>query len=104
VTYKVHIQPSAEADFEDAFGWISLQAPRNAVRWITDLYSAIASLENFPQRCRLAPESPCRDREIRHLVFGNYRILFTVYANSVVVLHLRHAAQQPLPPDEMTLP
>ena len=34
--------------------------------------------------------------EIRQLVHGAYRILFTIAKDTVYVLHIRHGARQPL--------
>lgn len=51
------------------------------------------SLECFPLRCPVAPESAFLDRHIRHYVYKSHRILFTVEedAGVVRVLHIRHA-------------
>ena len=61
----------------------------DAVRSALD---AAATLEAFPGRCRLAPENGPFEFEIRQLLYGNYRLLFTVRDDTVVILHVRHRA------------
>ncbi|MCP4545517.1 MAG: type II toxin-antitoxin system RelE/ParE family toxin, partial [bacterium] len=36
--------------------------------------------------------------EIRHLIYGSYRVLYTIDENSVHVLHVRHGARRYLKP------
>ena len=44
MTYRVHIQPSAEADLEDAYRWIAEDAPLAAARWYKGLIETINTL------------------------------------------------------------
>lgn len=69
---------------------------------------AIDSLAVLPTRCALATETVFFDDEIRQLLYGKgsqrYRILFTIRRGVVIVLFIRHSAQdwvQPAtdPPD-----
>jgi plasmid stabilization system protein ParE len=53
------------------------------------------ALEQFPHRCPLAPESG-PELEIRQLLYGRYRVLFTITSDTVYVLHIRHGARQQL--------
>jgi len=50
----------------------------------------------MPRRCRVAPEDEVLRCDLRQLLYGNYRILFTVSdaTRTVFVLHVRHAARQ----------
>lgn len=75
-------------------------SPEKATFWNFDIQDAIDSLQNFPFRCPLAPESETFGTAIRHLIFGKYRILFTVIDETVFVLRVRHSAQDVLRPDE----
>ena len=82
MTYRVIIQPEAEAELDAAYRWIYEQAPHAASQWFAGIVEAILSLEQFPQRCPLAPENAHFTAEIRQLLYGRrryaYRILFTV--------------------------
>lgn len=61
---------------------------------------AIASLNTFPERCPLAPESGSFPFEVRQLLYGHkphvYRILFTIDEQVVKILHIRHARRRPI--------
>ena len=96
--YRVLIDPKAAAEIEEACVWLAEQAPRAASRWFNNLHEAIQSLQDFPRRCALAPETRGFDREIRQLLFGRrggmYRILFSISGRTVQVLRVRHAARR----------
>ncbi|HBE21692.1 MAG TPA: hypothetical protein DEG17_09090 [Cyanobacteria bacterium UBA11149] len=64
-----------------------------------DLQDAIASLQQFPSRCSVAPEAATIGREIRQLWVGKkrtYRILFVVQGDTIAILHIRHCRQASL--------
>ncbi len=61
---------------------------------------AFRSKERNPLCCQLAPESAFFKEEIRQLIYGKYRILFTVEGETVFVLRVRHGAQDYLKPEE----
>ena len=99
MNYGVITEPQAESDVAEAYRWIAKESPVNAARWTQSIQNAMNSLEHFPQRCPLAPETEAFAREIRQLVYGNYRILFTIQATTVYVLHVRHGARRHLRPN-----
>ena len=94
---RVIILPSAERDIEDAYLWLAERDEETAVRWYNRLLAVIFSLETFPDRCPLAPESRFFKSEIRQIFHGRrqhkYRILFDTRGDTVRVLHLRHGAR-----------
>lgn len=77
------VEKEAEEDLKDAAQWMARYTPEKASLWYFDAFSAIESLENFPARCPLAPERSKFGAEIRHLIFGKYRILFTIEDETV---------------------
>ena len=95
--FEVFILPSAERDIGDAYEWSAERDEAAANRWFNRLAEAMRSLETFPDRAPLAPESKFSQREIRELFHGRrhdkYRILFTVAEREVDVLHVRHGAR-----------
>ena len=107
-THRVIIQPSAEAEIEQAYLRIAAEAPETAARWYYGLLNAIESLSEHPQRCSVAPENDAFEYEIRHLLYGRkgrrYRVLLTVVGDTVHVLHFRHWAQQPMAAREILAP
>jgi plasmid stabilization system protein ParE len=98
--FTVIITPDAEQEMEDAYLWLLPQTDQHAPLWYNGLIEAILSLENMPGRCPLAPESAAVNaEEIRQLLYGTpphlYRILFSIRSETVVILHVRHAARNP---------
>lgn len=61
---------------------------------------AFRSLEKNPLRCPPAPESVFFEEETSQLVYGKYRILFTVEGETVYVLRVRHSARVYLKPED----
>lgn len=98
--YQVIIQSSAQKAIEETYLWFSNDSSRKARIWLEGLYKAILSLENMPFRCSLAFENNFFNEEIRQLIYGKgrnaYRIIFTIVDNSVQILFVRHAAQEPI--------
>jgi plasmid stabilization system protein ParE len=95
--WNVIVELPAQRDIAEAHLWLAEQAPDAADRWFDSIYDTIGSLEIFPERCPLAPESEFLNSEIREIFHGRrqykYRILFTVSENEVHVLHVRHGAR-----------
>jgi toxin ParE1/3/4 len=92
-TFRVEIAEPAEADIEQAHDWLNAESAEAAERWIDGLLAAIETLCKMPRRCPFAPENSDHIEEIRQLLYGQYRILFTVDAQRVIVLHVRHSAR-----------
>jgi len=106
--WNVIVELPAQRDIAEARLWLAEREPDAAERWFNSIYDTIGSLEIFPERCPLAPESKPLNAEIREIFHGRrqhkYRILFTVSGNEVHVLHVRHGARLMLgesqPPEE----
>jgi plasmid stabilization system protein ParE len=95
--YDVLVQPTADADIEAAYLYLFRHAaPDRAVTWYNRLEEAISTLDRMPRRCPIAPEDEFFAEEIHHLLVRPYRVLFTIRAKEVHVLHVRHMAQHVL--------
>ena len=95
--YRVEISPSALADAEESFRWIYGKSPSDAATWFSNLLKTIDTLEEFPRRCSLAPESEELGKEIRQLLFmmhhSTYRILFEIAGDEVRIYRIRHGSR-----------
>ena len=100
-TFRVEPTVEALADTDEAFQWIYKQAPEAALRWYEGLFAAVESLSENPFRCSLALENPYFAVEIRQLIYGRYRVIFTVSDRVVYVLRVRHSARMHLSPDAL---
>lgn len=97
--FRVEIAPQAVFDIDSIFETLRRSAPKAARDWLDGLEDAIATLTDMPARCPLAPENDYFHVEIRQLLYGRYRILFTIAApDEVWIVHVRHAARQVLKP------
>lgn len=90
--YRVNIKPTAEKDLEQRYLQIAEESPENALRWYLGLIEAIEQLDVMVERCPIAPEDTDLQLGIRHLIVGNYRVLYWINGYQVDVLHIRHSA------------
>ena len=95
--WSVIVELPAQEDIAEAHRWLAERDSEAADRWFNSLYDKLDSLEMFPERCPLAPESQFFSAEIREAFHGRrqhkYRILLTVTEDEVHILHVRHGAR-----------
>ena len=101
MVFHVKVSSRAKRDLISIFDWLLKQgAGETGLRWFEGLQKAIASLEQNPRRCTLAPESESLPQEVRQLLYGGkphvYRTLFTTNEQTVMVLGVRHGRRLPL--------
>jgi toxin ParE1/3/4 len=99
--HKVLLTPQVKQDIEAAYLYIRADSPEAARRWRIRLRDLIRTLSFFPQRHEIAAEARDCEVELRQMLYGNYRVLYTVDADTVKVHGLRHGARRPLRPDEL---
>ena len=99
--YQIELSSRAQRDIEMSFSRIHDDAPINAVNWRRGLETKLQLLTRMPTVFGAAPENRDSASEIRQLIYGRYRILFTIEAESVFVLTIRHGARQFLKPGEI---
>ncbi len=92
--YRIDIKPTAENDIESRYLQIALESPQNAVQWYLDIIEAIEKLNSLAERCPIAPEDTDIQKGIRHLILGNYRVLYLINQDVVEVLHVRHGRME----------
>ena len=94
--YPVVFEESAQADVRRSYDWgCRIWGKREAKRWVRQLRSAIfKQLSLVPKGFPLAPEDDKFSEEIRQMVVGRYRVLFTIRKRKVHVLHVRGAHVQ----------
>lgn len=92
--YRIDIKPTAENDLESRYLQIAEDSPQNAIRWYLDIIEAIEKLDTLAERCPIAPEDIDLQKGIRHLILGNYRVLYLINQSVVEVLHVRHSKME----------
>lgn len=71
--------------------WIAVDHPDSASRIVEGLFSAVERLADFPESGREVPEFERRD--LREIIYRQYRIVYRVRMDCVDVLTVRHSLQ-----------
>lgn len=89
--FRVSFTPAAEAEILESYYWgVQFWGEDKARKWLSEFYVTVyRRLTTFPLSCALAPENEELDMEVRQLICGRYRILFSVDGEIVRVLYVR---------------
>jgi plasmid stabilization system protein ParE len=98
VTFRAQQEAQANHDW-----WAEHRSNEQAARWYDEFLLATASLASSPGRFTLAPENDRFPYEIRQLNFGvggklTHRVVYVIRGQEVVVLRVRHLAQEAIEP------
>ena len=91
--YQVEITATAEADVAEVWEYIAQDHPETATGFIRHLEEQIETLEQFPERCSRIPENKVLGTTYRHLLFGNYRSIFKISGDRVLILRVLHGSR-----------
>lgn len=82
--YKVIIEDSAQASVQGSYDWgCRVLGKAQAQKWVRDLRTAITKrLASIPTAFPRAPENDEFEDEIRQMIVGRYRVLFTIRETS----------------------
>jgi plasmid stabilization system protein ParE len=102
MSFSVEIARKAAREIEAQYDWLAERSEAAANRWRDSLLEAIRTLEEHAERCPEAPEAEWHEG-LRQLLHGKrrhvHRILFEIRGETVVVLRVRHSAQDFLGPE-----
>ena len=102
--YAVVFEETAQTDVRQSYDWgCRAWGKSEAQRWARQLRAAVFNqLSVAPNAFPLAPEDSEFSEELRQMVVGRYRVLFTIKGRKVHLLHLRGAYVAPIdqPEDE----
>lgn len=96
---KVEWTQLAQDRVFDIAAYISQDSFKEAEKWVEKIFDHVKRLETFPESGRNIPELLIR-KEIRELIFGNYRIVYRIEKNKTYILTVRNY-KQILPIDEI---
>lgn len=91
--HHVRTTRASEADIVEARDHIASDSPRAALTWVEEISRAIESLDRFPHRGAVIPEAEDLGRELRHLILGQYRLIYRIEGSTVWVLRVIHGAR-----------
>ena len=111
MTYHVVISTQATAELRAAAEWwAENREPKQAARWFVGFDAKIQRLANNAHRWPVSDENDEFSYEIRQLNFGlssrpTHRAVFTIVEpNVVLVLTIRHTAQNRITPEDIDEP
>ena len=89
--YTVVFAESAQENVRESYDWgCRAWGKKEAKLWARQLRTAVLTqLALFPKRFPLAPEDDEFSAEIRQMIVGRYRVLFTIKGRKIHVLHVR---------------
>ena len=105
---RIVVTDAAKADIHAAYlWWREHRSLEQAERWYRGIYRSVQALRTSATRCPKAPESDLLQTGLRQLAFGlgrrqTHRIVFTVVKSDLIVLRVRHAAQDALTDDDVS--
>lgn len=91
--HRVEITGLAESDILEIYEYISRDSRAAATKWVEEIERQINSLESFPERCPVIPESKEMGEEYRHLVYGSYRTIFRIEKTKIIIMRVIHGAR-----------
>ena len=99
--YKVRVTDRGMQEIQAAAEYIAQDSPEASQRWRRAIRERILGLNVFPLRYGMAPEAQDLEVSLRQMLFGSYRVLYTVTDKEVVVWGIRHSARQPIVPEDL---
>lgn len=88
---KVQWAPLAVDRVAEIAAYIAEDNPVAAEKWIRDVFARVGQLGQFPQSGRQMSETKRKD--IRELIWDNYRIIYRIDTHHVSILTVRHTKQ-----------
>lgn len=91
--------PRAVADVIDIAAYLKVRSPAGARAVEQRIHRTVALLAEFPGAGRALQQRP----QVRVLPLGRspYLIFYTLSGEELTVLHIRHAARQPVDPERL---
>jgi plasmid stabilization system protein ParE len=102
----VHISARAWRDADEILQWLNSRSPAGANAWLNAFLSAVNGLAEAHDAFGFSAEGNMLGRPTRERIFktrsgANYRALYQVKDNIVIILRIRGPGQPPLAPDEL---
>ncbi len=101
MNYRLRVQKTAWENASQIYHWLSQYSPEGADRWYAAFYETLNDLSIDPLRSGIASESEKIGSETRERFFKtksgrNYRILYQIRQETVIVLCVRAPGQEPV--------
>ena len=97
---KIVWSPLAIDRITEIAEYISEDSPRSAEKLIDSVFKKVSRLKKYPESGRIVPELEIS--RIREIIYGNYRIIYGIKREAIIILTIRHS-RQILPEEEIEL-
>lgn len=84
--------PLAITRVNEIADYIAADNMKAAQAWVDEVFEKVEMLEAFPSSGRIVPELNRKD--IREIIFGNYRIIYQKTTDVISILTVRHFKQR----------
>lgn len=91
--YKIYINSLAEEDILNVFDFIAKDNFAIAIIFKSKIYTQIESLKNFPEKHPIISGLKKNFFKHRHLIFENYRIIYRISENTIIIVRFLHQKQ-----------
>jgi addiction module RelE/StbE family toxin len=89
---EIRLAESAWLDLDQITDYIALDSPRYAIEFTDRILERLEVLKKFKESGRIVPEF--QNESLRELILGNYRIVYRIYSDKlVVVLRIIHGSK-----------
>ena len=88
---KIILSDRAKNDLREITRFISHDKPTTALHFARRIITTIKQLRQFPQMGRIVPEE--QDKNLRELIYGNYRIIYRLQNKVIEVLTIHHSSR-----------
>ena len=95
---KIIWSPLALDRITEIAEYISDDSPVSAEKWVDSVFKKVSRLKRYPESGRIVPELSIS--RIREIIYGNYRIIYRIKQEFIIVLTVRHG-RQILPEEEI---
>jgi toxin ParE1/3/4 len=96
-SFRVETAAPAEVDMRAVYNLIARDRKVAAGKWLRGALAAIRSLRTLPERYERVPEDELLTFDCRHIIYGNYRIIYRVEEKQVRVMRVIHSARRLTP-------
>ena len=88
---KIIWSPLAMDRIAEIAAYISENNLSAAEKWIRDIFARAGQISRFPESGRHLAETSRKD--IREIIWGNYRLVYRLAAREIAILTVRHSKQ-----------
>ena len=88
---RIQWSPLAVDRVSEIADYIAQENPLAAEKWVRSVFSRVKQVKDFSESGRYVPEINRKD--IRELLYGNYRIIYRIDKKVVSILTVRHFKQ-----------